>query len=64
MKVAREISTNVPNELQFSQLFLPSIYLPFSLVEHYTLQVLSFTSSLIIDVTEIKVLYFLSFLSS
>lgn len=64
MKVARETSANAQNELQFSQLFLPSIYLSFSLVEHYTSQVLGFTSSIIVDVTEIRVLYFLFFLSS
>lgn len=58
MKVARETSDNAQNALQFSQLFLSNIYLSFSLVEHYTLQVLGFASSIIVDVTEMSCISF------
>lgn len=36
MKLARETSSKAQNELLFSQLFIPSIYLLFSFVEQYT----------------------------
>jgi len=61
MKMVRETSASAQNDWQFSQLFLPSLYLLFSLVEHYTLQVLGFTSSVIVGVIEIRALHFLSF---